>query len=384
MTILPDISERKEIHVCHLVLGMPLGGTEGLVDKMLRNPFPGFRGSAICLDELGILGESVLQDGLEISLIARGRKFNWRVSYRIAQHLCAHAVDILQCHHYTPWCYGALARLWHPRLRVIFTEHGRLYPDKPSLKRRLFNKTILPLTHAITAVSPFVASALQNVEWIPVNRIQIVFNGVDDSRFQNLPPRSELRRKLNLRNDFLYFILCSRLDPIKWIEGLLAAYRLVLDARPQTGLLLVGEGKARQNIESEIDRLGLKGHVALAGYQENVPEWLAASDIFVLSSHSEGTSVSLIESMAAGLPSIVTNAGGNPFVVEDGITGKVVPVRDVDALAATMISLADDSNLRLRYSSDARKRFEAEFMLSHMFDSYHRIYESVLNKRNVT
>lgn len=366
-------------HICHLVLGMPMGGTEGLVDKMLRNPPDGFQSSVICLDEFGVLGEAANKDGFEVTLISRGRRFDWKVAKLIAQYTKKRGVNIIQCHHYTPWCYGALARLWHHEMRVIFTEHGRLYPDVPSWKSRFFNRLILPLTNAITAVSPFVAHALKTVEWIPRRRIQIVYNGVDDSRFQNLPSKEELRSKLNLRDGFIYFILCSRLDPIKWIEGLLAAYRRVLDAFPQSGLILVGDGDARKKIESDIKKLELKEHVILAGYQNNIPEWLAASDIFVLSSHSEGTSVSLIESMASGLPSVVTNTGGNPYVVQNGITGKLVPVRNEEALADAMLCLARDSELRARYSANARKRFEDEFRLASMMDSYRRIYESLLS-----
>jgi glycosyltransferase involved in cell wall biosynthesis len=368
----------RQYHIGHLVLGLPLGGTEGLVDKMLRNPPPGFRSSAICLDQIGVLGQSALGDGLNVFLINRGIGFSWRVSFRIANHAKEHGIDILQCHHYTPWCYGALARLWYPRLRIIFTEHGRLYPDKSSFKRRLFNKLILLLTNAITAVSPFVAGALEKEEQIPSRRIQIIFNGVDDSRFRNLPPKASLRRKLNLQDDFIYFILCSRLDPIKWIEGLLAAYRLVLASCDKSGLVIVGEGESRKNIESEIDRLGLSDHVRLTGYQKNIPEWLVASDIFVLSSHSEGTSVSLIESMAAGLPSIVTNAGGNRYVVQDGITGMIVPVRDVGTLADAMVSLINNSDLRCRYSINARKRFEEHFQLTEMQNAYAALYQRLI------
>ena len=372
----------KHTHVCHLVLGLPMGGTEGLVDIMLRNPSRGFQTSVICLDEIGILGEAAQRDGLSVVLIPRGKEFNWRVPFRVARFAKKHAVDILQCHHYTPWCYGALARFWYPRLRVIFTEHGRLYPDEPSVKRLMLNRVIRPLTHEITAVSPYVAQALERVEHIPKHRIRIIFNGVDGSRFKNLPSKHELRGRLGLHDDLLYFILCSRLDPIKWIDGLLAAFARVLERLPNTGLLLVGDGEDKKRIGAEIKRLGLNAHVLLAGYQTNVPEWLAASDVFVLSSYSEGTSVSLIESMAAGLPSVVTKAGGNPFVVQDGLNGKVVPVRDVDALAAAMLSLAKDSQMRSRYSLNARRRFETEFTLSRMIDSYHRIYDLLLSERD--
>ena len=121
-----------------------------------------------------------------------------------------------------------------------------------------------------------------------------------------------------------------------------------------------------------------QNQVILPGFQKNVPEWLATSDIFVLSSLSEGTSVSLIESMAAGLPAVVTNVGGNPYVVQDGITGIVVPSRDVDALAGGMLSLAKNSDLYDQYSQNARKRFKKYFGIDRMHDSYLKLYTTLL------
>ena len=365
-------------HVAHLVLSLSMGGTEGLVDQMLRHPPKGFRASAICLDEIGVIGAAARYTGIQVTLIPRGHGVNWRLPAAIARHARQHGIDVFHCHHYGPWFYGVLARLLFPRLRVIYTEHGRLYPDVPSTKRRVFNRFMRPLTDAITAVSPAVALALQRVEGFPLSKIKVVFNGVDGQRFSNLPARSEIRRRLGLRGDFVYFILCSRLDPIKWIDGLLEALRRVVARYPACGLVLVGDGPERQRIAGAIEQLAIGGHVVMPGYQTNIPEWLSASDTFVLSSLSEGTSVSLIESMAAGIPSVVTRVGGNEYVIEDGTTGSLVPSQDVERLSAEMLRFARDPILRDKFGRNARKRFEERFELHRMLESYATIYRSLV------
>jgi L-malate glycosyltransferase len=366
-------------HISHLVLGLPMGGTEGLVDQMLRHPPEGFVASAICLDEIGVLGESAIKDGFEVRLISRGSGISLKVPWLIARHARYRSIDILHCHHYTPWFYGSLARFFLPRLKVIFTEHGRLYPDPPSNKKRIFNRCMFPITDCITAVSPAVAQALHQVEGFPPDQIRVVFNGVDGRRFVNLPKKQDLRVRFSLRQDFVYFVLCSRFDPIKWIDGLLQALRRVIDAQPHTGLLLVGDGQECSKIKQRIIELGLQAHVVMPGYRKDIPEWLAASDIFVLSSLSEGTSVSLIESMAVGIPAVVTRVGGNEYVVENGITGLLVAPQDIASLAAGMHRLASDSVLREMVGNAAEKRFREQFEISRMFEAYEDIYHRLIH-----
>jgi L-malate glycosyltransferase len=365
-------------HVGHLVLGLPMGGTEGLVDKLLRRPPAGFSSSAICLDEIGVLGETAVQDGFQVCLLPRGAGINWALPAAIARHARRHSIRILHCHHYTPWFYGVLARLFHRKLKIVFTEHGRLYPDLPSGKRRIFNRLMYPFTDCITAVSPAVAEALNQIEGFPAGRIRIIFNGVDSSRFTSLPNRRDLRARFGLREDFIYFVLCARLDPIKWIDGLLQALRKVVDANRQAGLLLVGDGSEKQKIQSMVKDLGLTEHVVMPGYRKNIPEWLAAADVFVLSSHSEGTSVSLIESMAAGLPSVATRVGGNKHVIEDNQTGFLVPPQNADSLAEAMLRLVDNPDLRHQLGSNALNRFRSHFVLDQMLANYEAVYRSLI------
>ncbi|MDB5103931.1 MAG: glycosyl transferase group 1 [Fibrobacteres bacterium] len=360
-------------HVTHLVLGLPLGGTERLVERMLRTPPPSFRASCVCLDLIGRLGDSLQADGVSVTLIDRKPGFDWSLPFRIARYASKNGVDILHCHQYTPWFYGALARLFRPSLRILFTEHGRFYPDIPSRKRRFVNRILVRLTDRVSAVSPSVKDALVEVEAFPPGKIQVVFNGIEPPAAGNAD-RGSLRARFSLKADWTYFILCARFDPIKWIPGLLEALRIVVDASPASGLILVGEGPEAEAIREKIRGLGLADHVVLPGFQENVVEWLRAADVFVLSSLSEGTSVSLLESMAVGMPSVATRVGGNPAVIEDGRTGLLVPTRDAVALGAAMLRLARDPGARDALGREAAVRFNGMFRFSRMMETYNAIY----------
>jgi glycosyltransferase involved in cell wall biosynthesis len=364
-----------DLHVAHLVLGLPLGGTERLVERMVRTPPAPFAVSCICLDKTGRLGDDLLRDGFRVELMGRKPGIDWSLPRRIAAYAKRSRIGILHCHQYTPWFYGVLARLFRPSLKIIFTEHGRFYPDIPSPKRRVFNRLLAPLTHVITAVSPAVKDALMKVEAFPEKAIRVVYNGIESPRPQG--GRAALRKKLGLREDGLYFVLPARFDPIKWIPGLLEAFAEVSAKLPQAGLLLIGDGPEDVSVRARISELGIADRVTLPGYQENVAEWLAAADVFVLSSHSEGTSVSLIESMALGLPAVATAVGGNPYVIEDGKTGKLVPASDAKALAAAMASLAADPAARASMGEAAKSRFAALFTLKDMFANYLALYRSL-------
>lgn len=366
-------------HLAHLVHGLPVGGTERLVEQMLRQPPEGFTVSGICLDELGTLGEALEKDGVPMACLGRKPGVDLALAYRLARVARKQRVEILHCHQYTPWFYASLARVFHPGLKVIFTEHGRFHPDIPSPRRRIFNRFFGPLTQVITAVSPPTKQALVDVEAFRPGQIRVLFNGVRPP--PALPTREECRQSLDLPPDGVFFILCARFDTIKWIPGLVRAFAKVAEADPKAFLLLLGDGPEMGVVTSLIAELGIEGRVRLPGFRDDIPKWLKAADIFVLSSLSEGTSVSLIESMAMGLPCVATRVGGNEFVMEDGRTGLLVPPRDVEALGAAMLRLLRDADLRKEFGAGARRRFEERFRIESMFTAYAGIYRDLLGEK---
>ncbi len=364
--------------LAHVVLGLPFGGTEILVERMLRNPPTGFAASCLCLDLVGAVGERAVRDGVPLTLMRRRPGIDFSLPYRLARHAAAHGIDIFHCHQYTPFFYGVSAGFLNPRLKIVFTEHGRFHPDLPSPKRRIFNRFAQMRASAITAVSPAVKKALEEVEGFSPDRVEVVFNGISFPK--RTADKTALRAKLNLPAEGFVFILCSRFDPIKWIPGLLRAFRKAADANPGVLLALVGDGPEKEAILAERSRLGLENQVVMPGFQGEVSDWLYASDAFVLSSLNEGTSVSLIESMAAGLPSVVTRVGGNPHVVEEGKTGFLTPSEDEAALAQAMLALAGGGASTAAMGMAARRRYEERFLPEQMDNRYGEIYRRALGQ----
>ncbi|MEI8122665.1 MAG: glycosyltransferase, partial [bacterium] len=145
-------------------------------------------------------------------------------------------------------------------------------------------------------------------------------------------------------------------------------------------LLLVGDGPDRVNIEAEITRLNLKDRCMITGIQTEVLPWLQAMDIFCLSSDTEGLSISLLEAGACGLPSVVTDAGGNREIIRDGVSGVVVPIGDEVALAVGFERLVGDVTMRQAMGSAARKIVEERFSLQAMVDGYVKVYERAMKR----
>jgi glycosyltransferase involved in cell wall biosynthesis len=146
-------------------------------------------------------------------------------------------------------------------------------------------------------------------------------------------------------------------------------------------VLVAGDGPDRPQLEAEIDRLGLAGTIELLGERGDVPELLAAADVFVLPSRSEGMPLSVLEAMAAGLPVVASRVGGVPELVRDGVTGTLVAPADPEALAAALSALAADAGARARFGAAGRARAEAEFGLDAWRDAHVALYRDALATR---
>jgi glycosyltransferase involved in cell wall biosynthesis len=171
-------------------------------------------------------------------------------------------------------------------------------------------------------------------------------------------------------------LFCSvgRLNEAKQQVRLLRATRALLDAGVPAALVIAGDGELRESLESETDRLALRERVRWLGARSDVPDLLAAMDVFVLPSRTEGYSLALVEASAAALPIIATAVGGNAEIVQDGVTGRIIPAGDDERLIAAMRELAVDSGLRTALGAQARAWALREGSLDAMCDGYLRLY----------
>jgi glycosyltransferase involved in cell wall biosynthesis len=360
---------------------MRIGGTEQVIRNLIEGGDPARLTQAIfCIEEpLGPWGRDLRDKGLRIDSCNRRPGFDRHVVGRLRRFLRETAADVVHCHQYTPWVYGTLAALGL-RTRVVFTEHGRFYPDRASAKRRYINPVLARMTARITAISEATKQALVRYEYLREDRIDVIYNGIQGLA-ANPDAAARLRSELQIPTGAPVLGTIARFDPIKNHPMMLRAFRRVLDAHPECRLLLVGDGEERATIEALIAELDLGGRVILPGYIPEPAAWLEAMDIFLLSSFSEGTSMTLLEAMSLGKPCVVTEVGGNPEIVQAGVTGAVAASDDADAFAGDVLAILADHALLAQLSAAARTRFREHFSSATMARRFAAVYASAMGAR---
>jgi glycosyltransferase involved in cell wall biosynthesis len=257
----------------------------------------------------------------------------------------------------------------------IFTVHGWAFAAHAGVAARLYrwaDRLVRPLTTVTVCVSQRERVAGLVAGTCDSERTVVIPNAVDAAR---APRSSATRRERPL------IIAVGRLKAPKDFLTLVRA----LGTLPPDSFeaVIVGEGPDRGRLEAEIEALGLEQHVRLAGERRDVPDLLAAADVFVLPSASEGMPVSVLEAMAAGLPVVASRVGGMPEQVSDGETGLLVEPGHIGELAAAVSRLIRDGELRRRLGTAGRARAEQEFDLEPFRRAHVELYSRELASRRL-
>jgi glycosyltransferase involved in cell wall biosynthesis len=368
----------KQPTVCQLLHSLKVGGAEVLAARLARQLARDCRFLFVCLDELGTLGAELRGEGFHVEVLQRKPGLDWRCAWRLARFLRREQVDVLHAHQYTPFFYAVMARLMCRRPAILFTEHGRHFPDYPRRKRIIFNRLMLQRRDRVVGVGKAVADALVTNEGIRAERVAVIYNGMDTSLFRpGLHDRDTLRRELGVGSGDFVIMQVARLDYLKdHATAVRTIQRLVADF-PASRLLLIGEGPEHDKIAALVEQHRLADHVRFLGLRGDVARLLHAADVFLLTSISEGIPLTLIEAMATGMPVVSTNVGGVPEVVEDGVTGYLAPAADDAALAEHLRRLAQDTLSRGHMGECGQKRAVALFSEREMHARYLDLYREM-------
>ena len=356
---------------------MQVAGAEMLVNETIRRLGPRIEPVVFCLDGIGVLGERLLADGVPVIAYGRRPGLDVSVSRRMAADIRARQITVLHAHQYTPFFYAAIAaRLVSPRPRVIFTEHGRHYPDVVSAKRRWINRAILDrLADDVNAVCEFSARSLAEKDGFRRDRIHVIPNGIDAPKYTASTDRNELRSRLGLNPARRYVACVARFHPVKDHRTLIDAFAIVAARHPDADLLLVGDGTLRADLEQQCRDLGLSSRVRFLGVRNDVADLLRAADVFALTSVSEAASITLLEAMGSGLPVVVTRVGGNPEIVRDGVDGFLAARGDAKAIASAIGRLLDEPALANQLGRNGASRVQSTFNLDQTVDKYYELFE---------
>lgn len=226
---------------------------------------------------------------------------------------------------------------------------------------------------SLVSVSPTIHSCLVELGGFRKSNLYLIPNGVDVPEHTTPDGPGDVRGELGIAESDYVFICVARLTELKAHEVIFKALQR-LESLPFLKLLIVGCGARETELKRLVNDLGLSELVLFLGERSDVPSLLRAADCFVLSSTTEGLSCSILESMAAGLPAVVTDVGGNSYLVEEGVSGFLVARGDSEAFAQRMRALATDRELGQRMGQSAYHRVKKDFTLESMASRYLELY----------
>ena len=321
----------------------------------------------------GWLARELHGSGVHVEQFHLDRPFSPALARGLEETLRRHRVVLAHSHEFSMAVYGAWAarRAGIPHL---FTMHGgRYYAER--LRRRIALRVAATLSNSVVAVSHILARHLQRDLWLSADRTVTIPNGV-----REMPvAASSLREELRLTADDQLVVAVGNLYPVKGHTYLLEAFALLAARFPRLHVAIAGRGELSDPLLAEARRLQVTQRFHLLGLRSDIGNVLAASDVFVLPSLSEGVPLALLEAMLAGKPIVATAVGEVPTVLEGGHAGVVVRPGDAAVLADALASLLSDPAEARRLGAAAAARASQAYTLSSMLDRYAALYEKALS-----
>ena len=256
--------------------------------------------------------------------------------------------DIVHSHSISFHNAGLPAFLIKKILKIPYVAYGRGSDVYLSSFEKSFKKAVLKNSDATIALTNDMKIAMQTIY---DKSISVIPNGCDPTKFENLSKR-DLRDKLKIKEDEKVMIFVGRLHPIKGLQYLIEAMKIIYKKYPKSRLLIVGDREDRNNLENLVKKLNLNKYVTFIGMVPNeaVPEYMVAADVFVLPSLSEGFPTVIVEAMASGIPIVATKVGGVPEIIKDGENGFLVEPMNSEEIAEKVLLLLNNDELRKRIS----------------------------------
>jgi sugar transferase (PEP-CTERM/EpsH1 system associated) len=304
---------------------------------------------------------------------------DYRLYFKLAKAFRQHRIHIAHTHSWATLLEGVIGAKLARVPIIIHGEHGTMKTDT---KMHIYLQRLLwHTTDQVLSVSEVLRENLHTTIGFPKERIRVIANGVELSRFQSSRNGVDYKARLGLPPEALTFGTVGRLVPVKAYPILLKASKLVFQQIPQAHLLIVGEGPLNDVLLQMVRKYDMADRVRFLGWRPDVPEILKALEVYVLASESEGMSNTILEAMASGLPVVATAVGGNPELVVEGETGLLVPPYHPRALASAVTKLLQDPARRLMMGEAGRHRIEKEFSLETMVRNYANLYVEVFARR---
>ncbi|WP_445146888.1 glycosyltransferase [Dyella sp. Tek66A03] len=365
------------MNITHVVENLNRGGLERMVLELVKiQQRQGHRCQVVCLFEPGSQAHELDALGIPVTGCHKRQGLDLRALAQARRTIRGHETEVLHTHNAVAHYQAVLASCGLGVRRVVNTRHGMSINQRTGRREWLYRRS---LAHTDTVVTVCEAARRDAVARgiVPRLKAMVVPNGIAVDTFApaSAGMRERLLQALQLPPHNKLIGNVGRLNWAKDQVGLIQAFRRIHALRPDTALVLIGDGELRARLEQYAQEEGVRQSVHFLGDRNDVHELLQGLDLFVLSSRSEGYSMALLEACAVALPIVATDVGGNGEIVYDGRTGRLVPAGNPRALADAMLALLQEPQQASACGRAAREWVEQNGSLEAMAGRYARLYQ---------
>ena len=373
--------------IAHVVYRFDVGGLEnGVVNLVNRLPPESYRHVIVALTDVTDFRHRVVRDDVRFIELRKAPGHGYRLFPELYRLFRDVAPDIVHTRNLAALEATVPALAAGVAIR-IHGEHGRDVGDLDGTNRRyrLVRRVYRPFVTKYVALSKDLERYLSEAVGVPPSRIDQIYNGVDTEFFS---PAHETRRSIEGcpfdRSRHFLVGTVGRMQAVKNPVALARAFARAVKSRTRGNtlrLVMVGDGPLRGDVESVLADAGVRDMAWLPGERSDIPAVMRGLDCFVLPSLAEGISNTVLEAMATGVPVIATRVGGNPELVDDESTGRLVPPQSDDALTAAILRYFDDPAVARRHGGAARSAVVRRFSLDRMVQDYRALYDTARKHR---
>lgn len=374
--------------IVHLIYRLDFGGLENLlVERINRMPADKYRHAIVCLTSYTDFAKKISKPDAGIYALDKQPGLSLGTHGRLWKLLRQLKPTILHTYNLTSIEYAPTAMLAGVPVRINGT-HGRdaSDPNGTNRKHNLLRKLMLPFYDWYYANSDDQLKWNRQVIGVSKNKSCLLANGIDAEKFH---PRGNVEPNpaLPFGDDDIVIGTVGRVQDVKDHASLVDAFVLLRERLPELSsrlrLAIIGDGPLLPSIREKVAKAGLNDVVWLPGARTDVADILPHLTIFAMSSIAEGTPGSALEAMASGLPVVGTRVGGIPEVIEDGVTGAVVPPSNPDMLATALARYVGDADLIDKHGAAGRERVLRKYSMTGMMSAYMSLYDTLCERKNI-
>lgn len=373
--------------VAHVMHRFDVGGLENGVVNLINNmPREAYRHAIVSLTEITDFRKRIKREDVEfIALNKKPGHALWIYPqllrlFRKLSPAIVHTRNLGALESVIPaWVSGVPVR--------IHGEHGRDVGDLDGSNRKYqwMRRVYRPFVTYYIALSCDLEHYLTNTVGMAQGKVAQIYNGVDAERFHPVPRRQRIDDCPFVGEDLWLVGTVGRMQAVKNQTELAKAFVMALRIAPELKrilrLVMVGDGPLRAESLALLEQAGGADLAWLPGERSDVPDILRGLDCFVLPSLAEGISNTILEAMASGLPVVATDVGGNGELIEEGLTGKLVPLGDVEAMATEIVALARNRESARAMGQAGRRAVERKYSMTAMVRQYQDLYDRCLSSR---